>query len=192
MAQYKGTIFFTAGTNGWTERYFMNGSSLGTASAALLSVIADRLPILHTACEIVAATISDIAIRGDSVPLIGVSEAGTAVDTTGYLDVDNAVLVKWTVGVFSRNKTFLRGIPNAQQSSGVYDPASPFTTNFAAWAGSVLANCFFAIPGALNPTPPPKYIYSYGPASDYTVNHRIARRKSGRPFGLPRGRRIAP
>jgi hypothetical protein len=170
----------------------MNGSSQGAASSALLSVVADRLPILHTACQIVAATISDIAIRGDSIPLIGVAESGTFVDTTGYVDVDVALLIKWTVGVFSRNKTFIRGLPNGQQLDGVYTPTSPYSALVFAYAGAVFANCFFPIPGALNPTPPPKYLYSYGPASDFTVNHRLARRKSGRPFGLPRGRRVAP
>lgn len=192
MAQYKGTIFFQAASNGWTERYFMNGSSQSAAIAALTSVIVDRLPILHVSCSVVAATISDIAIRGDSIQVIGSAEAGTFVDATGYLDVDNALLVKWEVGVFSRNKTFLRGIPNGQQLDGVYTPTSPFTALMFAYTGAVFSNCFFPIIIGPNPTPPPKYLYTYGPASDFTLNHRIARRKSGRPFGLPRGRRVAP
>jgi hypothetical protein len=192
MAQYKGTIFFQAASSGWTERYFLNGSNQTSASAALLSIIVGRLGILHVGCEIVAATISDISIRGDSLPVVGVAESGIFADATGYLDVDVAVLVKWSVGVFTRNKTYLRGIPNGQQENGTYMPTTPFITAMTTFAGDVLANAFFAIPGALNPTPPPKYVYSYGPAADYIINHRLARRKSGRPFGLPRGRRIAP
>jgi hypothetical protein len=192
MAQYKGTIFFQAGSNGWTERYYMNGSSQSAAGAALLSVVVGRLAILHTGCQIVAATISDIAIRGDSIALIGVAEAGTFADTAGYLDVDVALMIKWEVGVFTRNKTFLRGIPIGQTLDGNYNPTSPFSSLLNTYTVDVFSNCFFAIPGMLNPTPPPKYLYSYGPASDFVVGHRLARRKSGRPFGLPRGRRVAP
>jgi hypothetical protein len=170
----------------------MLGSSAGAAGAALITVITARLTILHTSCEVVAAGVSDIAIRGDFTPVIGTAESGTAADTTGYLDVDNALLIKWTVGVFSRNKTFVRGIPNGQQLDGSYTPTSGYIALINSWAGVVMTNCLFAVPGALNPTPPPKYLYSYSAATDYTANHRIARRKSGRPFGLPRGRRVAP
>ncbi len=192
MAQYKGTLFFLAGPNGWTERYFLNAISLGDASSALLSVIVGRLPILHETCAIVAATISDIAIRGDSFSLLSAQENGSFVDATGYLDVDVALLVKWQVGVFSRNKTFLRGIPLGQTFDGGYSPSFTYIPLMTTYATDVLVNCFFPIPGALNPTPPPKYLYTYGPASTYSIKTRLARRKSGRPFGLPRGRRVAP
>jgi hypothetical protein len=192
MAQYKGTLFFQATPNGWTERYFMNASTLSDASAALLSVIVGRLPILHEDCSIVAATLSDIAIRGDSFNVLSVGEVGSAVDTTGYVDVDNALLIKWQVGVFQRNKTFLRGIPNGQQRDGVYAPSLPYIALVNTYAGDVLANCVFPAPGPLNPSPPPKYLYSYVPGLSYSLKTRLARRKSGRPFGLPRGRRVAP
>ena len=192
MAQYQGIVVFGAVNNGWTEKYYLLASSPAGAAGNLLAVIADRLAMLHVDCVVQTAFISDVATRGDSIQIVGASEPGTAAGATGFLDLDLALLIKWQVGVYLRNKTFVRGVPLVQQLNGVWTFVSGYGSLVETWIATVLSNCVFPIT-TRNLTPPPNYIKaSYAAATDGITNPLVARRKTGRPFGLPRGRRIAP
>ena len=193
MAQYKGIVFFSAGFGGWSERYFLLSSTPAGAITNLMAVIAQRLKLLPTSAGYGPAFISDVAIRGDSTYL-GPSAVGegTWVDALGFMDVNVAALVKWQVGVFNRNKTFLRGLPIGQTSNGSTNFSTAYLALVDDYLAAVEANCVMPI-NIRNPTPPPTYIpSSYAPILGGTVNPTLARRKTGRPFGLPRGRRVAP
>ncbi len=192
MAQYKCTLFFTASTEGWTERYFPNASDLASAITAMNVVIPTRMDLSTTEIELQAAALSDVAIRGDSVPFLATPLFGTITDATGYVDVDIALLAKWQVGVFTRNKTFLRGIPNGEQSDGTLQPSLGYLGAINSYQNAVIANCLMPAILSPNPTPPPKYLYIYSAILAGTIKSNLARRKTGRPFGLPRGRRVAP
>lgn len=192
MAQYRGTIVLEGGSNGWTEQYYLVGSSQAAAVDNLLFIAAGRIAILQADCAIQTAFLSDVAVRGDSVLIPGISGPGTAVDPLGFVDLDIALLVKWQVGVFTRNKTFLRGLPAAQLVSNQWAFTTPFLVLLGSYISAVIANAVMPIT-TRNLSPPPNYIISsYAPILAGNANIRAARRKSGRPFGLPRGRRVAP
>lgn len=192
MAQYKGTIVFIEGLHGWTESYYLLASTPSGAAANLTAVAAARLAILESDLILQSASISDVAVRGDSTPVITVPAPGGFESATGYLDLDVSLLMKWQVGVFNRNKTYLRGIPLTMTLDGLYVPTAPYTTALNAYINAVMANCVLPVTSR-NPAPPPTYlITSYQPILEGAVNQRLARRKSGRPIGQPRGRRIAP
>jgi hypothetical protein len=193
MAQYKGTIFFQAnsGLSGWTEILYPAATSPGAAGAAMLAVVALRKAILHVDCAITNVTISDVAISGDSIILLGDPVQGTATGVEGYLPLDSALLIRWTVDVFTRNKTYVRGIPAHTVVDGLCIFPVLFLGSLDAWLEGVQANCVFKGINTINDTPPPARIVGYKPASNGVAVAKIARRKVGRPFGLSRGRRLA-
>jgi hypothetical protein len=192
MAQYKGVLFFAGGINGWTETYYPVASTPAGAAVNLLAIATARVDILHTACFIGRATISDVIIRGDSTSILSTPEPGTSVDVAGFLDLDCALIVRWQVGVYARNKTFIRGVPVGQTFDMIYDPTVGYSAAFANYISVVIANSVMPIT-TRNPTPPPNYnIVAYASITAGMINGRLGRRKSGRPSDLPRGRRVAP
>jgi hypothetical protein len=193
MGQYKATYFFqsTNGLSGWTEIFYPLASTPGAAGAAAIAAANLRKEILHADCSIVQIALSDVSISGDSLSLLGAPIEGTVVDTTGYLDLDSAVLVKWTVGVWNRNKTYLRGFPVSATKDGKYTFAIGINDALDAWILGVIPNFVFRGRFIPNLTPPPAYSIGYQPATDGRAQAKLARRKAGRPFGLSRGRRLA-
>jgi hypothetical protein len=192
VAQYKGIVFFSGGFGGWSERYFLLSSTPAGALTNLAAVYNARKAILHEDCGIGPAYISDVAIRGDSMPYLVAPSAGTFADALGFLDLDVCFIIKWQVGVFTRNKTFVRGVPLSMTLNGETNFTVPYAALVNDWTNAVEANCVMPIT-MRNPTPPPNYIpTSYAPILAGNLVTTLARRKTGRPFGLPRGRRVAP
>jgi hypothetical protein len=190
--QGKGTLFFqNAGSYGWTESYYLQGADYTTCVAQLVDIATARRGILQLDLNITHATVSNIYVRGDSFPATGAIGVGTWPTSAQYMPLDYAIQVNWTAGVYTRNKTFLRGFPLEQQTDGAYVPTSPFITAFGLWEVSVVANALVRqyVP---NPTPPPAMVYQFNPITAGLAKFYLARRKSGRPFGLPRGRLVAP
>jgi hypothetical protein len=189
---FQGLVFFGAPPlSGWTEKYWLNYPDYTTAALALGEVCTLRLGILHTSVTLITATISDPTVRGDAFPVPGIGGFGTAVDLAGFMPPDYCINVEWQVGVYTRNRTFVRGWPVGEQQDGFLTPSSGSTTALNDWTSIVIANCVFkqTIP---NPTPPPNRLVSFPPATAAFARNGLVRRKTGRPFGLPRGRRIAP
>lgn len=191
MGQFRGTLFFVGGQSGWTENYYVKGAMASEASASLLAILAPRLALLHSACGVVGAHVSDTTIRGDAVQVIFEYQPGTYVDATGYLDLDLALLVKWSAGNFNRCKTFLHALGNHNFSFGKYTPVVGTDALVFAYEDAVSLNAVarqLKYPHAVPPTPAD---YEYLAILTGTTNANIARRKVGRPSGLPRGRRLA-
>jgi len=190
--QGRGTLFFSNNQSGWSESYFFNSLSYADCATALISIANARLDFLHTSISINHAYVSNIVVRGDAILVPAALGDGTFVDTDGYVGLDYALLATFSVGVFSRNRTFLRGLPIGQQTDGFYTPTTPFSTAVTAWVAQVLESCVFRQRVPNPDTPPPPTVIQYNPPSRCTLSPQLARRKTGRPFGLPRGRLIAP
>jgi hypothetical protein len=189
--QAQGTFFFQAGNAGWTEKYYLTGPDYTTCVTQMNSIATVRLAVTQLNVSIVNCTVSNIYVRGDSFPAPLATGPGTWPSSAEYCPLDYAILFKWTVGVFSRNKTFFRGFPLVEQTDGNYLPSSGYQTAMDAYVGGVLSECVFrsTVP---NPTPPPATLVVFSPASQGLPNFQLARRKVGRPFFQPRGRLIAP
>lgn len=191
MGQFKGTMFFVGGQGGWTESHFVKGAAIEDATTSLTNIITARLPILQTFCGIINATISDTTIRGDSTNIITAYEPGTYTDTSGYLDLDLALLIRWQGGSFNRCKTFLRGMGANNFNSGKYVPFTGTATKVADYVDAVVLNSVLRQLKAVHAVPPVPSDYEYVANLGGVPNIPIARRKTGRPTGLPRGRRLA-
>lgn len=193
MSVFRGTLFFnaSAGRNGWTEKYYPLGTSLSVAATQLLAVLALRQEFLHEDISITAATLSDVAVRGDSTTVTATNHPGAIVDATGYLNLDACALFEWQCGVYRRNKTFCRGIPLGMTFEGKFVPTGAVMTAVNAYVAGMVTNCQCYGSFTVNPTPPPAFTKSYSPISGGGYALYLARRKTGRPTGLPRGRRLA-
>ena len=189
--QYQGKIFFRGGDQGWSEIYYPMGASIGAAAANMLTLLPTRLAILQASCSAVQMEVSQLGLRGDSTVVLGSVSPGTWPSIAGYLSLDVAVLVRYQVGLFTRNKTFLRGIDVLQTDNGNFTPTTPFTALVNTFLNTLLANFVFQLT-TINPTPPPARLFVYLSATSAAINVKLARRKAGRPFGLRVGRRIAP
>jgi hypothetical protein len=191
MGQFKGTLFFVGESAGWTESYYVKGSMASEASASLLAILTPRLDILQAACGVVNATVSDTTIRGDSTPCISVYQPGTYVDAGGYLELNCALLIKWQAGSFNRCKTFLHGLGTKNFAFDQYAPFTGFAALLNAYMDAVALNAVVRQLKFPHATPPVPTDYEFATILTGAPNTKIARRKIGRPFGLPRGRRLA-
>jgi hypothetical protein len=189
--QLRGTLWFTAGNSGWTESYYLNGPDYSTGLTQLSAIASARLALLQLSCSIVHAIVSNIYVRGDAFFVGSAVGPGTFPTETEYMPPDYALQVTWQGGAYARNRTFLRGFPLNQQTDGAYTPTSGFTTAFGTYENAVISNCYLRqyVP---NPTPPPAMVYQFNAVLVGTIKVLLARRKTGRPFGLPRGRLVAP
>jgi hypothetical protein len=191
MPQYRGTLFFEGDVNGWTENYYLISSALSGAIEDLVNITNARLELLHETLDIATGSISDIAIRGDSFQVFAGPQSGTAVDPLLWLNLDLAILMKWQTELLSRNKTFLRGIPAGQTSADFYIPTPAFNPKIDAYIAAVSTNALMKVLNPVHSVPPLPSDYQFKPVLGGVVNARIARRKTGRPSNLPRGRRLA-
>ncbi len=189
--QGRGTLFFSGGSSGWTESYYLIGPDYSTCLTQLAAIAAARKAILQLDCSIVHAFVSNIYVRGDSFPTNSANGVGTWPTSPAFMPLDYAIQMTWTGGVYSRNKTFLRGFPIEMQTDGAYLPTSPYATAVSNYELEIVTNCYIRqlVP---NPTPPPAMIYQFVAVLGGSPRFGLARRKTGRPFGLPRGRLIAP
>ena len=192
MAQYRGTVFFTWTDFGWTESYYLIGSAPGSAGTNLVNIVNARMALSRSDVIATRAVISDVAIRGDAILQAGFPIVGTNADLGTTQIPDVCLLVKWKVGVYNRNKTFLRGYPLLEGPAGAYSPSIGYPAAVTTYFNAVMANAVMKEPTGLNPTPPPKLLYVYATVLGGVIDTLVHRRKTGRPFGLPRGRRVAP
>lgn len=190
--QGRGTLFFTSpGNSGWSESYYLQGPDYASCASQLGAVAEDRLAVLQLSLTLVRLVVSNIYLRGDAFLVGGGGGPGTWPTSPEYLPLDYALLYTWQAGPYSRNKTFLRGIPLEMQTDGSFTPTSPYQTALNAYEESVVSNCLVR-QYVVNPTPPPAMIYQFNVITAGTPHFNLARRKTGRPFGLPRGRLVAP
>jgi hypothetical protein len=190
--QGRGTLFLTDLTGGWSESYYFADTDYPTCANDLIAVANKRKDILHESIAITHAVVSNIDIRGDAYLVPGANGPGTITDADGYAPLDNAIMVTYTVGVYSRNRSFLRGFPISQQIDGFYAPTTPFSTAMTAYINQVILLCLFRQTVPNPDPPPPATVVQYNAALRAAVSDKIGRRKTGRPFGAPRGRLIAP
>jgi len=192
VAQYQGVLFFQASFSGWTEKFYLLSSTPAGAALNLINIANARVVFLEKFIGIIAGVISDVAIAGDSQSVFSTTKLGEVTDANGFTPLDIAVIVKWHVGVFSRNKTFLRGMGASQTPNGGFTPDIATVADLNTWFTVVMANAVFPVT-VRNTTPPPTYkVTGYAAATSASYNESCGRRKTGRPLGLPRGRRIAP
>lgn len=184
-----GILFFQAGATGWSEVYPMNVASYAAAATDLAGIATDRLALLVSDASLIGSRISDSDVKGDSyptgiVPTVG-TFATTPTDGTYYegIALQNKVFGSTT----KRSTRYLHALPKSQINSfGAYLPTAPFTTAYNTWVAKMIANVSIATKIKTAIVPP---FYTFTPITAITEEGAV-KRAIGRPFDLPRGRRL--
>lgn len=191
--QFKGTIFFHAADKGWSETYWLKGPDIGSASAQLIGILDARVALSPSAVKTDYLRVVDAGNpRISTAPDIPAGDVmGTFVSPGGHaFTPDAAVLARaFSADNASRSRWFLRGFPvemvnltGAGEDNELTFPAA-WTTSFADWVTAVKAGAQL-----VHRTAPHTFT---NVAIDHIVSSTAYHiRRAGRPFGLPRGRRM--
>jgi len=69
MATFRMSIFWqTVDAEGWSDNFFWSGADIASAQIELDSLINRTKQLRNGDCSIIYARVSDVAIRGDSLP----------------------------------------------------------------------------------------------------------------------------
>lgn len=187
MPVFQATLFLGDGQNsGFSESYFWTGPDYTAAAAATATMAAKRLAPLHMEYQLIGMRISDVAIFGDSyLPTIPASPfpiQGEASDAL-YKRPNPAIaaLHRMEAGPLHRGHKFLRGIP-LQLITGEHLKDLTTIVGYSTWISELIANWQLAV--TLHGTGTKVYL----PISRIIALGDV-RRRPGRPFGAPRGRR---
>jgi hypothetical protein len=186
---FLGQLFYQLGTSGWSQTFWLPGSSYSAAATQLQNIAVAQQAISFGDVQCVATRVSDPFVFRDvllsvlSPPLVG-NLVPTATDAT--LPPEMALRMRQFVGVKPYSLRWLHGIPMSQQNKGVYTPTAVFTTGLnavvQAWAtNSVLVQKKGVVPP--------------GPYTGMTIStivpENFRSRRVGRPFFLYRGKQRA-
>jgi len=180
---FAGTLFFSDGQNsGWSETYYRPDQSYGTFSTALNALANNRAKFLHSAYSITGCRISDLSVFGDSFlpnwtfPIVG----GMADSVFKRPPPDLATNLRIEAGPFMRGRKYIRGVI-LQEVNGEYAQLDVFDPLVAPYVQSLLQFSHLV-------KKKPPLVSELHPISNVVVVG-MTRRKAGRPFGVPRGRR---
>lgn len=193
MVQFKGTIFFHAADKGWSETYWLMGPDIGTASAKLVGILDARVAMSPSAVKTDYLRVVDAGNpRISTAPNIPAGDVqGTFVSAGGHaFTPDAAVLARaFSADNLRRSRWFIRGFPvemvnltGAGEDNELTFPAA-WTTAFGAWAAAVGAGAVM-----VHKTAPHTFVTT--PIDHIVSSTTYHIRRAGRPFGLPRGRRM--
>lgn len=188
MPIYKGNIFLRQQDSGWSETYWITAADSAAALVKAVAIKNARRGILPVSSWVQGIRVSNIAIRGDSRLATDVTypQAGAWGDVDTDVAIPNLAIevIKVNTDLY-RSFTYLHSIDEAQVTNGVFTPTTPFGVAYAVWTGAVRDNAVLYVRDKTNPT---SFITV---AIDNIVYRRVRSHKTGRPFGLPVGRRVA-
>lgn len=188
MPRYMATMFINYANVGWSESYPMLETDAPTAVTEWGHIVTARLPLLGTDAEIVGDRISDTDIKGDSIPSGQVYPKPGTGGSVCFPQFDIGLRIKVTESTFThRGNRWYRGIPTVDFTGGVFTPTAGFNTALAAFQTALTTNHVCIASRIHGAVAPPFYNYyligTFFPPVDDS-------KKTGRPFGLARGRRL--
>jgi hypothetical protein len=189
MPNYKLSYFWASvDQEGWSESFYYTASDPTAAQTELDNLMTYLKPLRSSNFSIIYARISDVAIRGDSLPTTRLlPEAGTYTIPTGFqvLMANSALLIELFVSSIIKNRWFLRGLAGDKIKGREVLTSTTWDTAFSSLKTHMLAGTYLAR-HRLTKGPPPTY--EYLPIVNIFENQATAR-KPGRPFAIVRGRR---
>jgi len=193
MAVYSVTLFINGNDDpahigppvGWSESYHFDAADQAAAQLKGELLVTARSLALPDRYLIVYARASNLAIKGDAIPLFaGVPVAGQIAVTGDILPPQCAVLVTFFDAAFTTQAPRLfRGLSEADSLSGGYTLAGPVTTALDTFWDELVANSV-GVAFRANPAAP----WTIKPYASFISSTRHRSRQTGRPFGLLRGR----
>lgn len=190
MPNFYGILFGRSGDDGWSEVYPIIGDDYAAAALTLGAIRLARLAMMCVDAQYTADRLSNVDIKGDSFstgqdyPQLG---SFTATPAPATYNPVMAVRLKITAGTMKRGSRWVRAIPNnCISANGFYLPTAPFVTAIDALITILKSSTSIAtrIKGAVVPP-----FFTFTPVTDAVVMG-LEKRDIGRPFDLPRGRRV--
>lgn len=124
VANYKGTFFFSAGNNGWTESFYFQSISYEEVRPLVRSIATQRVKLMGKFVKIEAIRVSDEAVRGDAEYVTNFTQVPSFGVVAGDRDTPwNVWECRMQSGQFYRRGFPLRGVPDAWLT---IDPAVGF------------------------------------------------------------------
>lgn len=183
------TFFYNRHDNsfGFSENYYPIGPSQSVAVSALTELMPLRLDFMLPTWSIVQARLDVPGSPRDSLLLsLGANGPGTydLVSPGVELPADTAVLATLVGDSTHKNRHFLRVLATQDQDDpDHFAPTTDWSGAFSAWADALIAGFFVARFVAAHPEK------TYAVACTDVLRGQQTNRKTGRPFGLRRGRR---
>lgn len=194
MAMYRGTLFFSfAGppADGWTEKVDFVAPSNSSAQTILQQIVTARQYTLSQSISIVGVKLATVASKLSTKTtkyFLAQTKIFLCPDVSvgkGFLSVvdtpNAAVLVQVEYTGYSRIGNYqVRGIPDTWWDGGALTPAAQAINFYFQFLGRIPMQLFHVnkTTGVLTPYP-----------MQCAHLNRISSRRTGRPFGLLRGRR---
>jgi hypothetical protein len=193
----KVTYFFRCKDQGWSESHYGDHVDYTTAGVNALALANARLGLLTSDAYIIARRISKPDTKRDSVvtlypigsddELIGEAEGNVA--NLKCNQPSDAVIFEVRASPALKNRVYLRGIPDTYIVSGEFTPAAAWTTQAVGNAvGTYLSRLKEGGWYVKAKDAESEGGFSYSFITDGAVLG-LTSRKTGRPFGLRRGRR---
>lgn len=192
MATYRLSYFWESlYTEGWSENFYWDGSTLASAQAQLDSLASQLLDLRGAGWfKMIDARVSDVSIRGNTLfTTIPMPADGTYTAPSGTvpLEANVAFYVKLTAVSPYFMRWNLRGLNSAIVTGRAKLPEATWDANFAIVLATLTGGQFQA---RHRLTPPPHATYSYHAITGGALEKPGAR-KPGRPFNLLVGARRA-
>lgn len=184
MAKMMGILFFERGESGWSESFGMTATDYTGARSDLTTLKNNRLALLCADVTCVGGRVSDLEIKGDSDSIFA-GQTGSYVVAGVESSTPNLVLqLRVEAGTMKRSIRSLHCIPEDCVNGALYEPTAGFLAAFATWETFFMAATKLVTKNNL--VVPPTYTLSTITA---VIPKELWTRKTGRPFGLHRGRR---
>lgn len=194
MAFYRATMFFRCSDQGWSETHYAIADTHQDVYDALLALANKRKACMPPDCFIIGLRVSATDTKRDSILNIFPAATGVGSLQGAYGGVagpervnqaSDALICELRFDPATKNRIFLRGLPDSLIVSGVFAPDVGFTQALTGAGGFLSALLNSTIWRVRTKTPTG---FSYSSATSF-AQQALTSRKTGRPFGLRRGRR---
>lgn len=184
---YLGKIQYSGVPQGFSESYYLTGSTLSAAKTALSNLVTARKGMISNTLDIEYANVSQLGVKRDSFIVINGPQAGSDTVTANVPNrLSDALLIRQESQAGRICNRYLHGVPDPAVINGSYlvGGVAAFDTALAAYLTALQTNSGFL--KKVNPADQSTWIVeTWG-----TITNRgLTSHKVGRPFDLQRGRR---
>jgi hypothetical protein len=171
---------------GWSEVYNLVTTTYPQSLLDMQIIVTARLSMVPNNVHCSYIRVSDLLIRGDSTIKFPSPAIGSYIltGTNVMLPPDSALVVRMEASPLNRSFRYLHGLSSQDVNDTLWTPSAAMITAYGNWVG---AASVLSLHRHKNVGPPISYADT--PWTTFialTVNSR----KVGRPFGVPRGRRL--
>lgn len=184
-----GHIYYSGTPQGFSEAYYLKGTTKDAAVLNLQALVTKRKAMLHESIEIVFSNVSQLGVKRDSFITQNDVQAGDSTITTWQPNrLSDAILLRQETATGKVSNRYVHGVPDGVIVAGLYDAAAltgAWDTTLDDYITKVLSETAYL--NKVDKTDPTTWVLV-----DWAkvVKRGATSHKVGRPFDLRRGRRI--